>query len=267
MAPEWVMIVLSMTANPMTASDLQERIDAAEPGAVIVLPAGRIEGRLVIPRAVTLRGAGREATVIDAVSRGPVIAVDASQGEVHLEDLTLTGGRNRQGGGVSADNGAKVHLTRVALVKNVASGQGGAVAVDRGAVHLVECSVTDNEALEGGALFVGGDATASVRGSVLGNNRAQRGGALAVLDGADVVLADTRLEANHAGAGHHIHTRGTSARSPNLTLARVTLAPVLGDGPSISQDRAFPSQIVLEGTEWPSDSPHPPTKRRRGQLH
>ncbi len=46
------------------ASSLQARVDAAAPGAVLVVTAGEYRGDLVIDRPLTLRGSGRPRLVV-----------------------------------------------------------------------------------------------------------------------------------------------------------------------------------------------------------
>ena len=57
----------------LDAAEIQTRIDAASPGAVIVVPSGEYHGNLVVDRAITLRGEGRP--LIHGDGTGSVILV------------------------------------------------------------------------------------------------------------------------------------------------------------------------------------------------
>ena len=64
------------------AEDLQALIDAAEPGSILVLPAGTYDGNVVIDKPLELRGEGWP--VIDGHGSGNVI-------EIYAPDVTITG--------------------------------------------------------------------------------------------------------------------------------------------------------------------------------
>lgn len=255
----------------MDAQELAQRLRTAEEGARIELPAGRIEGTFVLPRAVTLVGQGASETVIDGKGRGAVFSVDAVGTPVRLEGMTITGGRSRAGGGLSIDNGAQVSLRRVRLEDNrAASGRGGAINLDRGRIALERCELVMNRAIEGGAIFVGGDAEGALHECWLAQNSAERGGALGITGGARVRLEACRLEENQAARkAHHLYTWGSSASRPQIELVKVAFGDVRSEGASIVNESDFKAEFTLEHTTWPSDSEKPAAKRvrRKFTLH
>lgn len=255
----------------MTPNELTQRIETAEAGATLHLPQGRFEGLWVLKRPITLVGAGAGRTIMDAGGRGAVFVVEAAEGGVRLDGMTLTGGRSRAGGGLATHHGATVTLSRCCLQANqAANGRGGGVNIQRGAVHLLGCELNGNSASEGGAIFVGEDAEARIEGCWLAQNSAERGGALAFGDGARVHIADTRLEENEAvRKAHHMYTFGDATRRPYIHLCRVIFGEVSAEGPRIVNDSDFEAQIELDHTEWPSDSSDTSAKaqRRRFTLH
>lgn len=255
----------------MDALELAQRIRNARPGTELRLPEGLIRGAFVVPRAVTLVGAGPGRTILDAGGRGAVLAVDAKGEQVVLRNLTIRGGRSRGGGGVSIDNGARVTLLDCRLEGNVAaSGRGGAINIDRGRIELEGCELIGNRATEGGAVFVGGDAQASLRSCFLAQNSAERGGAFAFTGGARVSVVDTRLEENHAARkGHHLYTLGSSAQRPHVRLTNVVFGEVSAEGPRIVDESDFKAEFEIERTAWPEDSAKLSVKRtkRRPTLH
>jgi hypothetical protein len=221
----------------LTIRELQAQIDAALPGAEIELGPGCLTGRLVISRPLVLRGTGAGVTVIDAHGQGTAIAIDAPEGEVRIEELTVRGGRSATGGGISVDNGAQVEVVGC-LIEGCAAvgGRGGAVAIDRGRLRLIESTLVENQARIGGAIWIGGDAEAELSLSILARNRAQRGGALAITDGAGLTLWTCRLSKNVAEVeGHHLWARGSSSRRPRVTLENASLGWAPSAGLSIAQ--------------------------------
>lgn len=72
------------------ASALQQRIDAAEPGSVMMVPKGTFTKPIRITKPVTLRGASQADCVLEVTADEPAISVNtAGQGGVALENLTV----------------------------------------------------------------------------------------------------------------------------------------------------------------------------------
>jgi hypothetical protein len=249
------MAIEAPVTSSLQVAQLQQQLDAARPGAVIHLPAGTMRGCLVIDKPLTLRGAGAEHTVLDGWGRGPVLCIEASEGDVRIEELTISGGRGSMGGGVSVDNGARVHLSGCMLHKNAArTGRGGAVAVDRGFVRLHECTVVDNRAQLGGAIFVGGDGKVELSASILADNVAVRGGALAAVDDAELEVWTSRLERNYAEVeGHHLYTYGSLSHAPRIAVTNTMLGAVDNAGLAIANHRTMKASIVLEDSSVARD--------------
>lgn len=79
-------------AVPQDYTSLQEAVDAIAPGGTIIIAAGTYEVGLTIWKPLTLRGAGREQTILKA--RQDLVGSIIAQGQgVHLEGLALAGGR------------------------------------------------------------------------------------------------------------------------------------------------------------------------------
>ncbi|GBC86795.1 hypothetical protein HRbin12_00794 [bacterium HR12] len=94
------------------AAEIQARIDAASPGATIVVEPGVYRGHLVVDRAVTLRGEGR--AVIDGGGEGSVITI-TGDGAV-VEGLEV---RGSGAGPVGAPAGIRVEADGVLVRGNV----------------------------------------------------------------------------------------------------------------------------------------------------
>jgi hypothetical protein len=248
--------------NPMSAQSLQKQIDAAAVGAVVDVPAGRIEGTWVIPRAMTLRGAGAGETTLDGGGRGPTLAVDASEADVRIEGLTITGGSGRVGGGISIDNRARVTVVACRVVNNRSTGRGGGVGLDTGSLRLEQTDVVDNQAKEGAGIYVGVEASAQIIGGSVTGNEAERGGGVAVLEGASLRVEGTRFAKNQAKkGGHHLLARGRPGVKPEIVLVKVDLVSTGAGNPDVLNDLKLPAHLVARDTPWPSNSGKaPPTE-------
>lgn len=244
------MAIEARPAKSETNGDLQTRIERAQPGEVIQLPPGRIRGNFVIDKPLTLRGAGAQRTVLEGGGRGAILAVEAVDGEVHIEELGLSGGRSASGGAISIDNGARVFVVGCLFEKNVArSGRGGAVSIDRGALSLTECTLVGNRAHFGGAIFAGGDAKVEIVASIIAECYALKGGAIAAAEGAEVDILTSRLEVNEAEIeGHHLYAWGTPHQRPRILLSNALLGPTPSAGLAISDHGRFPASISLDNS-------------------
>jgi nitrous oxidase accessory protein len=90
--------------SPADASPLQARVDAAAPGATLVVAPGEYRGDLVIDRPITLRGSGRPRLL--GSGRGSVIRVRAT--DVRIDGLDIDG----LGGGDLGRDSAGIHTSR-----------------------------------------------------------------------------------------------------------------------------------------------------------
>lgn len=249
------MAVERVTASAGSPEDIQAQIDAAEPGSVIHLPAKRIRGNFVIDKALTLRGAGADRTIIDGCGRGPTFSIDAVDAEVRLEELAVTGGRSSLGGGVTIDNGARVYIVGCLLERNLATtGRGGAIAVDNGAVFVSESTIAGNRAQIGGAIFVGASAKAEIAASIIAENTAVKGGGIAAVDDAEVDVWTSRLEQNQAeNEGHHLYTYATRFRKPRIVLSNAVLSACGSVGLAIANNKYYRSVVAIDNSSMGRD--------------
>ena len=229
--------------------EIQAAIFAAKDGDIIHVAPGRIQGRLVIDRPITVRGAGPDSTVIDGRGRGTTIAVEASHGQVRLEEMSIVGGRSQSGGAVSIENGCEVHVVGCLVEKNTAkTGRGGAIAIDRGQLFVTECTIVDNQAFAGGAIYAGGDAKVEIAATIVAHNFAVRGGALAITDGAEVDVYTCRFEGNSAELeGHHVYTYGANRMRPLVLLSNAVLDTAPGGLP-ISNHHRFAASVAIDNS-------------------
>lgn len=244
------MAIEQRTNQVLTIEELQRQIDEARDNAVIHLAPGRIRGRLIIDKPITLRGSGADRTIIDGLGKGPTISIDADHGEVRIEEMGITGGRGLNGGGISIDNGAEVYVVGCLLDRNAAkTGRGGAIAIDTGLLHLIECTIVQNKAVQGGAIFVGGNAKCEVSACIVAENSALSGGGFSVVDGAEVEIWTCRVETNQAEVeGHHLFTYASAWRRPRVVLSNALLNTVGGSAMPISNNPRFKADLVFDNS-------------------
>ncbi len=176
---------------------IQAAIDAASQGVVICLAEGTWNEHLVIGRPLTLRGEGREKTVIQGVgSMRPVVRVEDA-GEVVVENLAISGGLRGHLSDEDPGAGLLVAGDTQALVRFCSLG-GNALAgllVRDGALARVEDSSLSGNARFG--LVSQDQAEVDLVGVVIAGNG---GGGVWASGESHVQLAAARI-ANNAGAG------------------------------------------------------------------
>ncbi len=235
----------------VSAGKLQEMIDAAPPHQIIDLPAGRIQGTFVIDKPLVLRGAGAEQTILKGDGSGPVVAVEAEEGTVRIDSMSITQGRSSFGGGVSIDNGCRAEVHRCLLTQNRApSGCGGAIAIDAGELIVSESTLAWNAGKVGGGIYAGGRARVQIIATILDNNLSLRGGGLAIRDGAEVDVWTCRLDQNRADEdGHHVWAISSFTRHPHILLSNSILGPSSGKfGTPIANHPVFSAHLGLDNT-------------------
>ena len=236
----------------LTAADVQRQLDEAAPDQIIELPAGRITGSWVVDKPVVIRGAGAEKTILQGDGSGPVIAVDAGEGTIRFDQMSITQGRSSFGGGISIDNGARVEVHRCLLTQNrAASGCGGGIAIDSGELLVSESTLVWNAGKVGGAVYAGGDARVQIVATVLDNNLSLKGGGVAVRDAAEVDIWTCRFEQNRADdQGHHVWAISSYDRQPYILVSNSILGPSPsgGSGAAIANHSIFSAQLGLDNT-------------------
>jgi hypothetical protein len=163
------------TVTVPTNESLQKAIDAASPGAVICLANGAWSEQIAIKKSLTLRGEGREKTLIKGVREGyPVVSVEGhAETEVVLENLSVSEAKGFCAvsepqwvcaDGVQVRGKVKITLKEIWLSANRWR---GLFVRDEARVQLLNTVVTGN----GAGLFAVDSAQVSVNNSqVLAND-------------------------------------------------------------------------------------------------
>lgn len=141
--------------------------------ATISLATGTYSEQLRVNRSLTIRGAGRSATILDGGGSGRPLTIRGTETRLHIHNLRITNGvaslGPRAGGGVLVMRGATLHAANLQIDHNIASttvesGMGGGLAVINGTAYLTSTLVMSNTAMFadmgsgwGGGLYVAGD--------------------------------------------------------------------------------------------------------------
>lgn len=208
-----------------------------EPGLLSVCP-GEWYIYIRAESDVLIRGAGADATTLNASGRSAVIRTKGDY-QLDVQGLTLRGGLSQHGGGLYATNGASVRIVDCVIEDNTVhvDGHGGGVCVsERSEASLVGVTFRGNSAAEGGGLAVMSSAASlvdvvfegnsaegtyfpgyggglftegssvAIDGAVFRDNvAASDGGGLAVWYGSSLTLHSADFEGNAAGDGAGLH--------------------------------------------------------------
>ena len=176
----------------------------AFPGDQIVLRAGTYaEHGLVVPRGLTISGAGQGATIIDAQGMDRAFTIAGAiraAGPTTMEDLTITNG------------------------DAPGSADGGAILVTGGALELTRVEITDSWASNGGAVSCASGCTRlTIKHSTMTNNRATNlGGAVSTV--AETLVDDSALSSNTAADEDDGHGGAISCHDATLMVRNSELA-------------------------------------------
>jgi CSLREA domain-containing protein len=178
---------------------------------------GALTGDLDILEDLTIIGAGKSQTIIEANGLDRVFQTFTGTGTVVLSGLTLMGGNadDLEGGAIYAGSGT-VTLTNVRVQNNVGVNGGGIAAYHSATVKIVNSRINDNTATgpvngTGGGVNVYG--TVHLIGSLVdGNTAAGSGGGIATYYGAGTLLVvNSTISGNKADFyGGGISNAGTT---------------------------------------------------------
>lgn len=116
-----------------------------------------VDGNLAVTRTLTINGAGKDATIIDARPSPEVPGVDrvlgvTNTGNLTLRDVTITGGKTvefGQGGGIVVLGGA-LSISDARVIGNVAEAAGGGIALGGAGANppasatITRCEIAEN---------------------------------------------------------------------------------------------------------------------------
>lgn len=152
---------------PQDFPTIQAAINAGGTDPVVVA-AGTYNENLLVTNAVTIRGAGASATIIDAsgINPGATSVINTANVALTLEDLTITGGDAGflAAGGVTMNSGGTLNVRRCIFHDN--TGDFGGIFATAGAQVTIADSLFTNNA----GTFIAGAIQADNNASVTANN-------------------------------------------------------------------------------------------------
>jgi CSLREA domain-containing protein len=218
------------------AANLDQAVDACPAGSgadTIHVPLGNYvlalagtgedaaqTGDLDITGDLTLDGAGRANTTIDAAGLDRVIHV--LSGSVTIKQLTLTGGLS--GGELGAGVrflGASLVLQSVRVTGNI--GNQGGVDVEQGTLTMVGSRVDHNGGASVGGLMISGNASGTIVDSEISANTSEYDNA-GLANFGTLIVTNSTISGNSAAddGGGLIAGSGSTTRLYNVTIANNT---------------------------------------------
>jgi predicted outer membrane repeat protein len=200
-----------------------------------------LEGEeIVIPRDMTLRGDGANATILSGANTHRVLTTSGGSNiSLTISDLTVSEGAADSGGGFFS-NDTDLYLHRLHFVANTASHSGGAIALLDGRFRVYDCTFSNNSAVNGGAIW-GDDSNARVFNTTFSGNSASENGGACYFPNFTVVIFNSTFAENSAGnfgGGVYNNTFGISM--DNTILVGNTAL----EGPNVYSAFALRGEII-----------------------
>jgi hypothetical protein len=129
------------------ANCLKGALQNASSGSTVRVEAGILEGNVVVPAGVTLRGAGADSTILKSSGAGPVLEVTADGSGTSIRDLSVEGGK---------DGGIKVTGTGELSLSDLSVSVTGGIAVEVEGVDLLSAE----------RLYLSGNVTEEVKDGI-----------------------------------------------------------------------------------------------------
>ena len=158
---------------------------------------------LEISESLTIDGTGADSLTIDANGASRVVNITASDGEIALQGLTLTGGNvvgfgsvNR-GGAIRIEAGALTVANSVITGNDAQSYGGGIYAQSTASLTVIRSTVSGNNGSWGGGILAYGQTTIE-SSTISGNSSMSGGGGMYV---ANTHIINSTISNNVAGSG------------------------------------------------------------------
>jgi parallel beta-helix repeat protein len=227
---------------PGDFSKVQEALNAAEPGDVILIAGGDYPENLLITKSVTLQGAGRDFVRIVGDGTVPTVVISKAQNVV-ISGVTITNGRT---GIEMADS--SLTLSDAVLKRNIRRG----LSAERSVVEIKDSEVLetqpDAEGFQGSGIRISDHSKVTITNvTVAGNARV----GIAVIDSSEATIVGTRVlgtKPNASGAyGWGIDVSVNS----KATIRENTISGNTAVGIGITES----SQAVIESNQITDQKP------------
>jgi len=195
---------------------IQRAVDAAKPGAVILIGPGTFFENIVVNKhSVSLVGVSAEETTVDGGFRGPVFVLGpqnsgAGPGQISvtLTGMTITHGHGVNGGGIE-QNVSSLQLADCIITSNVATQSGGGIVVWTAspgptplATSIENCAIVHNQAPLGAGIEVEVEGGLQITNSLIAANSGGDGAGLHGEYASYTTIATTTISNNiSSGSG------------------------------------------------------------------
>jgi nitrous oxidase accessory protein NosD len=133
------------TGTPIVVPEggsIQDAVDRAPSGAVVVLADGSFNENVVIGKSLTVRGPEIGEAEWTGAAPGPVVRVSGESISVRIEEVTIRDARGHGGHGIAIEGTVLVVLQDVTLRGNAWFGLS---AADHSQAVLIDCTVAEND--------------------------------------------------------------------------------------------------------------------------
>ncbi|MCO4760377.1 MAG: hypothetical protein KC502_02660 [Myxococcales bacterium] len=217
--------------------DLGHAMATAEDGATLVLMPGVHLAGLAVQRSVTLKAAGAGVIVRPGPDGGGVFRVDADGLRVHLHGISLTGGTDEVGGGLSVRGFSTVTLSDCRIFGcHGQQGPGDAIYADAGELKLIGCELLGDTEREAAVVAITGVAGLFMeRCSIVGHGVE----VLRLRDGCEAEISTCELRNRSERSAMSV--AGTRTRAPIVKVSGCRLMGV----PSLNLKAAYPGKVEV----------------------
>jgi len=218
-------------------SALADAVATAPNGARLCLAAGEHTAGLAFVRSITLFGVeGPAKTVLKAPPHAAVLRVDEDGLAIRIEGLSLQGGDNDAGGGLTVSGRGKVQVVDCRFSNNRAGMIGGGGLYARSGLLTVErTAFIHNSGRQGGGVFLDAVVHADLSRCTFDANQADLGGGIRITEGVEVNLKIGNFRGNRAGnSANAFHVSGSKSLAPKVLLNLCTVEDgTIVNGPEI----------------------------------
>ena len=187
----------------ITSSDgtaIQNAVERIQAGGTILLSGDfKLKRTINIKRNLTIKGINN--AVLDHSEATKKDRVIRCEGDINLENLTITGGNSTNGGGVKLDGG-EVKIIKCNIYGNEGILGGGGIHSQAKKLTLTSCDISKNSVMwaGGGISFIGG--TITITDCNISNNTTvlQAGGLGAA--GSKITMNNCKVTGNNATKGN-----------------------------------------------------------------
>jgi parallel beta-helix repeat protein len=208
------------------------------------------QGQLTLNGGASIFIAGPGANLLTVSGNNASGVFDVEGDSVSLSGLTVTGGRDIDGGGLY-NNGGDVSLTNVIVTNNAANQGGGAFNQTGGTISLTDTTFSNNSGDTGGGLFNNSGGTMTLTNcTVNGNTAPDSGGGLYNNASGTMTLTNCTISGNAAGVtggGLYISPGATATLTNSIVAGGNAAGDIRGALSSASANNLVGSDAGMTG--------------------